>query len=43
MLAEIVRLASSAREQCFTWGPLQHQSTYDGIIDAAMRYSTVVN
>jgi hypothetical protein len=43
MLSEIVRLASSAREQCFTWGPLQHQSTYDRIIDVAMRYSAVVN
>jgi hypothetical protein len=42
VLAEIVRLASSAREQCFTWGPLQHQSTYDRIIDVAMRYTAVV-
>jgi hypothetical protein len=43
VLAEIVRLAASAREQCSTWGPQQHQSTYDRIIDAAMRYSAVVN
>jgi hypothetical protein len=38
-----VRLASAAREQCFTWGPQQYQSTYDRIIAAAMRYSAVVN
>ena len=43
MLAEIVRLAASAREQCFTWGPQQHQRTYDRILDAATRYSAVVN
>jgi hypothetical protein len=43
VLAEIVRLASAAREQCFTWGPQQHQSTYDRIIAATMRYSAVVN
>jgi hypothetical protein len=43
VLAEIVRLASAAREQCFTWGPQQHQSTYDMIIAAAMRYSVIVN
>jgi hypothetical protein len=43
VLAEIVRLASAAREQCFTWGPQQHQSTYDRIVAAAMRYSAVVN
>jgi hypothetical protein len=43
VLADIVRLASAAREQCFTWGPLEHQSTYDRIIVAAMRYSTAVN
>jgi hypothetical protein len=39
----MVRLASAAREQCFTWGPQEHQSTYDRIIDAAMRYSAIVN
>jgi hypothetical protein len=38
-----MRLASAAREQCFTWGPREHQSTYDKIIAAAMRYSAVVN
>jgi hypothetical protein len=43
MLADIMRLASAAREQCFTWGPQQHQSTYDRIIAVAMRYSDVVN
>jgi hypothetical protein len=43
VLAEIVRLASAAREPCFTWGPRQHQSTYDKIVVAAMRYSAVVN
>jgi hypothetical protein len=43
MLAEIVRLVASAREWCFTWGPQQHQSTYNRIVDAAMRYSAVVN
>jgi hypothetical protein len=43
MLVEIVRLTAFAREQCFTWGPLQHKSTYDRIIDAAMRYSAVMN
>jgi hypothetical protein len=43
VLANIVRLASAAREQCFTWGPWEHQSTYDRIIAAAMRYSVVVN
>jgi hypothetical protein len=43
MLTDIVRLASAAREQCFTWGPQEHRSTYDRIIAAAMRYSTVVN
>jgi hypothetical protein len=30
-------------EPCFTWGPREHQSTYDRIIAAAMRYFTVVN
>jgi hypothetical protein len=43
VLAEIVWLASAAREQCFTWGPQQHQSTYDRIVAAAMRYSAIVN
>jgi hypothetical protein len=43
VLADVVRLASAAREQCFTWGPQQHQSTYDRIIAAVMRYSAVVN
>jgi hypothetical protein len=43
VLAEIVRLAASVRERCFNWGPQQHQSTYDSIVDAAMRYSAVVN
>jgi hypothetical protein len=43
VLAEIVQLASGAMVQCFTWGPQQHQSTYDGIVAAAMRYSAVVN
>jgi hypothetical protein len=43
VLAEIVRLASAARVQCFTRGPQQHQSTYDRIVVAAMRYSAVVN
>jgi hypothetical protein len=42
-LADIVRLASAAREQCFTWGLQEHRSTYDRIIAAAMRYSAVVN
>jgi hypothetical protein len=43
VLADIVRLASAAREQCFTWGPQQHHNTYDMNITAAMRYSAVVN
>jgi hypothetical protein len=43
VLADIVRLASAGREQCFTWGPREHQSTYDRIIADAMRYSAVVN
>jgi hypothetical protein len=43
VLADIVRLASAAREQCFTWGPREHQSTYDRIIADSMRYSAVVN
>jgi hypothetical protein len=43
MLANIMRLASAAREQCFTWGPQEHRSTYGRIIAAIMRYSAVVN
>jgi hypothetical protein len=43
MLAEIVRLASAAMGQCFSWGPQEHRSTYKRIIVAAMRYSAVVN
>jgi hypothetical protein len=43
VLADVVRLASAAREQFFTWGPQEHQSTYDRIIVVAMRYSAVVN
>jgi hypothetical protein len=43
VLTDTVRLASAAREQCFTLGPQLHQSTYDRIIAAAMRYSAVVN
>jgi hypothetical protein len=43
VLAEVVRLASAAREQCFSWGPQEHLSTYERIIVAAMRYSVVVN
>jgi hypothetical protein len=43
VLAEIVRLAVSVREQCFTWGAQQHKSTYDMIVDAAMMYSLIVN
>jgi hypothetical protein len=39
VLAEIVWLAVSAREQCFTWGA----SAAPEHIDAAMRYSAVVN
>jgi hypothetical protein len=42
-LADVVRLASAAREQFFTWGSQEHQSTYDRIIAAAMRDSAVVN
>jgi hypothetical protein len=43
VLADILRLASVAREWCFTWGPREHQSTHDMIIIAAMRHSAVVN
>jgi hypothetical protein len=43
MLAEVVRLASAAMGQCFSWGPQEHWSTYERIIIAAMRYSAVVN
>jgi hypothetical protein len=43
MLADVVQLASAAREQCFTLGPQEHRSTCDRIITAAMRYSDVVN
>jgi hypothetical protein len=43
VLAEVVRLASAVREQCFSWGPQEHRSTYERIIAAAMRYSAVVN
>jgi hypothetical protein len=43
VLAEVVRLASAAMGQCFSWGPKEHRSTYERIITAAMRYSAVVN
>jgi hypothetical protein len=43
VLAEVVWLALAAREQCFSWGPQEHRSTYERIIAAAMRYSAVVN
>jgi hypothetical protein len=43
VLAEVVRLASAAMGQCFSWGPQEHRSTYERIIAAAMRYSVVVN
>jgi hypothetical protein len=43
VLAEVVRLASAAREQCFSWGPQEHRNTYERIIAAAMRYSAVMN
>jgi hypothetical protein len=43
VLADVVWLALAAREQCFTWGPQEHRSTYDRIIGAAMRYSAVMN
>jgi hypothetical protein len=42
-LAEVVRLASGAIGQCFSWGPQDHRSTYERILAAAMRYSAVVN
>jgi hypothetical protein len=43
VLAEVVRLASAAMGQCFSWGPQEHRSTYERIIAVAMRYSAVVN
>jgi hypothetical protein len=43
VLADVMRLALAAREQCFTWGPQEHRSTYDRIIAVAMRYAAVVN
>jgi hypothetical protein len=43
MMAEVVRLASVAMGQCFSWGPHEHRSTYERIIAADMRYSAVVN
>jgi hypothetical protein len=43
VLADVVRLASAAWEQCFTWGPQEYRSTYDRIIVAVVRYSAVVN
>jgi hypothetical protein len=43
VLAEVVRLASAVIGQCFSWGPQEHQSTYERILAAAMRYSAVVN
>jgi hypothetical protein len=43
VLAEVVRLASAAMGQCFSWGPQEHRSTYERIIAAATRYSAVVN
>jgi hypothetical protein len=42
-LAEVVWLASAAVGQCFSWGPLEHRSTYERILAVAMRYSAVVN
>jgi hypothetical protein len=42
-LAEVARLASGAIGQCHSWGPQEHRSTYERILAAAMRYSTVVN
>jgi hypothetical protein len=42
-MADVVRLASAVREQCFTWGAQEHRSTYDRIIAATMRYSAIVN
>jgi hypothetical protein len=43
VLAEVVRLASAAMGRCFSWGAQEHRSTYERIIVATMRYSTVVN
>jgi hypothetical protein len=43
VLAEVVRLESAAREQCFSWGPQEHRSTYERIIVVAMRYFAIVN
>jgi hypothetical protein len=43
VLTKVVRLASDAMGQCFSWGPQEHRSTYERIIAAAMRYSAVVN
>jgi hypothetical protein len=43
VLAEVVRLASAAMGQCFSWGPQEHRSTYERIIAATKRYSAVVN
>jgi hypothetical protein len=43
VLAEVVRLASTAMGQCFSWRPQEHRSMYERIIVAAMRYSAVVN
>jgi shikimate kinase len=43
MLAEVVRLASAAMGQCFSWGAQEHRSTYERIIAATMRYSAIVN
>jgi hypothetical protein len=42
-MAEVMRLASAAMGQCFSWGPQEHRSTYERIIAVAMRYSVVVN
>jgi hypothetical protein len=43
MLAEVVRLASTAMGQCFSWWAQEHRSTYERIIAATMRYSAIVN
>jgi hypothetical protein len=43
VLAEVVRLASVAMGQFFSWAPQEPQSTYERIITAAMTYSAVVN
>jgi hypothetical protein len=42
-LAEVVRLASGAIGQCYSWRPQEHRSTYVRILTAAMRYSAIVN